>query len=169
MMATIYGCATLTIIALTGKNANAGLAGISVPRPVQIRETIDGHNFFTIPQELNVERSITNWSTRAWTLQEEILSMRILQFTESQVDFSCLMGSVWEGTDPDTGYKGDYPQHSAQPLVRMVTRLEMVSLIGSSVRCRLLSVIASRRGSCNHASRPGRKDATVRRHLAGLH
>lgn len=62
-----------------------------------------------------------------WTLQEEVLSMRILQFTESQVDFSCLMGSVSEGTDPDTGFNGGWIQHSAQPLMRMVTRLELVS------------------------------------------
>ncbi|KAF3034324.1 hypothetical protein E8E12_005106 [Didymella heteroderae] len=51
--------------------------------------------------------------------------MRILQFTESQVDLSCLMGSVWEGTDPGTGYKGEWPQHSSQSLVRMITRPEL--------------------------------------------
>lgn len=53
--------------------------------------------------------------------------MRILQFTESQVDLSCLMGSVWEGTDPDTGLKGGWTQHSAQPLMRMLTRLELIN------------------------------------------
>lgn len=130
MMATIYGCATLTIIALTGKNANAGLAGVSTRRPTQVREIIDGYRLFTIPQEISVERSTVQWSTRAWTLQEEVLSMRIIQFAENQVDFSCLMGSVWEGTDPDTGFKGDWSQHSAQPLLRMITRPEFVSTRG---------------------------------------
>jgi hypothetical protein len=127
MMATIYGCATLTIIALTGNSADAGLAGVSVPRPTQLKETIDGYRFFTILQEILVERATATWSTRAWTLQEEVLSMRVLQFTESQVDFSCLMGSVWEGTDPDTGFKGGWTQHSAQPLMRLITRPELVS------------------------------------------
>lgn len=127
MMATIYGCATLTIIALTGNSADAGLAGVSVPRPTQLKETIDGYRFFTIPQEILVERATATWSTRAWTLQEEVLSMRVLQFTESQVDFSCLMGSVWEGTDLDTGFKGGWTQHSAQPLMRLITRPELVS------------------------------------------
>jgi hypothetical protein len=127
MMATIYGCATLTIIALTGNSADAGLAGVSVPRPSQLKETIDGYRFFTIPQDILVERATATWSTQAWTLQEEVLSMRVLQFTESQVDFSCLMGSVWEGTDPDTGFKGGWTQHSAQPLMRLITRPELVS------------------------------------------
>ena len=136
MMATIYGCATLTIIAVTGNSANAGLAGVSVPRPTQVKETIDGYSFFTIPQELLVERTTTSWSTRAWTLQEEVLSMRVLQFTKSQVDFSCLMGSVWEGTDPDTGFRGGWTQHSAQPLMRLITRPELVSTTSSP--CKLL-------------------------------
>jgi hypothetical protein len=127
MMATIYGCATLTIIALTGNSADAGLAGVSVPRPSQLKETIDGYRFFTIPQDILVERATATWSTQAWTLQEEVLSMRVLQFTESQVDFSCLMGSVWEGTDPDTGFKGGWTQRSAQPLMRLITRPELVS------------------------------------------
>jgi hypothetical protein len=127
MMATIYGCATLTIIALTGNSADAGLAGVSVPRPSQLKQTIDGYRFFTIPQDILVERATATWSTQAWTLQEEVLSMRVLQFTESQVDFSCLMGSVWEGTDPDTGFKGGWTQHSAQPLMRLITRPELVS------------------------------------------
>lgn len=44
MMATIYGCATLTIIAMTDNSANAGPAGVSVPRPTQVKETIDGYS-----------------------------------------------------------------------------------------------------------------------------
>jgi hypothetical protein len=46
MMATIYGCATLTIVALTGANSNAGLSDISVSRPAQATETIDGEALF---------------------------------------------------------------------------------------------------------------------------
>jgi hypothetical protein len=93
-MATIYGCATLTIVALTGANSNAGLPGTSVSRPAQVTETIDGHALFTIPQYVSLDREMSGWSTRAWTMQEELLSHRMLQFTESQVDFSCLRGSV---------------------------------------------------------------------------
>jgi hypothetical protein len=62
--------------------------------------------------------------------------MRVLQFTESQDDFSCLMGSVWEGTDPNTGFQGDWTQHSAQPLMRLITRPELVSIRSSL--CKLL-------------------------------
>jgi hypothetical protein len=46
MMATIYGCATLTIVTLTGANSNAGLSDISVSRPAQATETIDGEALF---------------------------------------------------------------------------------------------------------------------------
>ncbi|KAH7087302.1 heterokaryon incompatibility protein-domain-containing protein [Paraphoma chrysanthemicola] len=56
MMATIYGCATVTMVALTGTNANAGLAGVSVSRPHQIVETIEEHQVFTVPQYISAER-----------------------------------------------------------------------------------------------------------------
>lgn len=49
MVATIRGCVTLTVIALTGKSANAGLAGVLILRPAQIRETIKGYSFFMQP------------------------------------------------------------------------------------------------------------------------
>lgn len=127
MMATIYGCATVTVVALAGKSANDGLAGVSVLRPARVNRTIEGRRQFTNPQEISVERSTAHCSTRARTLQEEILSMRVLQFAENQVDFSCLIGSVWEGTDPDTGFKGEWTQHSAQPLMRFLSRPELVS------------------------------------------
>jgi hypothetical protein len=67
MMATIYGCATVTIVALHGTNSNAGLPGVSVPRPAQVAEEIDGHTLLTIPQDIFVAREDAGWSTRAWT------------------------------------------------------------------------------------------------------
>ncbi|KAH7393000.1 heterokaryon incompatibility protein-domain-containing protein [Pyrenochaeta sp. MPI-SDFR-AT-0127] len=124
LMATIYGCATLTIVALTGKNSNAGLPGISVPRPSQVMETIDGHKLFTIPQYISLDKEMSEWSTRAWTLQEELLSRRLLLFTESQVDFSCLLGSVWEGMDTTTAFKEYIPKHPTQVLAHTITRVQ---------------------------------------------
>jgi hypothetical protein len=128
MMATIYGCATVTIVALTGKDSNAGLAGVSVSRPVQIKETIDGHTFFTVPRFISVEREQSIWSSRAWTLQEEVLSQRIFQFTESQVDFTCLLGSISEGLDTDTASKEYQPQHPTTSMIHMITRVQSVSV-----------------------------------------
>lgn len=127
MMATIYGCATVTIVALTGTNSNAGLAGVSIPRPGQISETIDEYKLHTVPQYISVDREISGWSTRAWTLQEELLSLRLLQFTESQVDFTCLLGSFWEGLDTSTSFRDLVPKHPTQSLARMMTRAPSVS------------------------------------------
>ncbi|KAF2735816.1 HET-domain-containing protein [Polyplosphaeria fusca] len=98
MMATIYGCATVTIVALTGEDSNAGLSGVSLPRPVHMNEIVNGHRLFTIPPNIGSEIDRSKWSSRAWTLQEELISRRRLHFAESQVEFSCMLGSVWEVT-----------------------------------------------------------------------
>jgi hypothetical protein len=102
MMSTIYGCATVTIIALTGEHANAGLPGISVPRLTQVKENIDNCTLFTIPQHFALEEQAAIWSCRAWTLQEGMLSRRSLVFTQSQVAFVCLCGRIEEGLDVAT-------------------------------------------------------------------
>ncbi|KAE8395072.1 heterokaryon incompatibility protein-domain-containing protein [Aspergillus alliaceus] len=102
MMSTIYSCATVTIVALTGKHANAGLPGVSVPRLAQVKENIDGVTLFTIPQHYTLERGGALWSRRAWTMQEELLSRRSLVFTPSQVVFNCLVCEVEEGLDVTT-------------------------------------------------------------------
>jgi hypothetical protein len=102
MMSTIYSCATVTIIALTGKHANAGLPGIYEPRLTQVKENIDGYALFTSPQHITLEKQAALWSNRAWTMQEELLSRRSLTFTQSQVVFSCLVGQIEEQVDVAT-------------------------------------------------------------------
>jgi hypothetical protein len=126
-MATIYGCATLTIVALTGKDSNAGLPGISALRPAQVRETVNGHKLFTTSPDIQSEIERSMWATRAWTLQEELLSRRMLHFTESQVDFSCLLGSVWEGVDMATAPKDYLPLHPTLPMAQIALRAPSVS------------------------------------------
>ena len=127
MMATIYGCATLTIVALTGKDSNAGLPGISVPRPAQVRETVNGHKLFTISPDIESEIERSMWATRAWTVQEELLSRRMLHFTESQVGFSCLLGSVREDADMATALKDYLPLHPTLSMAQMALRAPSVS------------------------------------------
>ena len=83
MMSTIYRCATVTIIALTGGHSNAGLHGVSVPRVMQVEEAIDGQHFFTVPQIIEKEEGASKWHSRAWTYQEMHFSTRMLTFAES--------------------------------------------------------------------------------------
>ncbi|KAF3007241.1 hypothetical protein E8E14_009234 [Neopestalotiopsis sp. 37M] len=102
MMSSIYGCATVTIIALVGKHADAGLPGISTPRFTQVKETIDGCTIFTGPQHLTLEQETATYSSRAWTYQEELLSRRVLTFTQSLVAFRCRVFDVDETMDTKT-------------------------------------------------------------------
>ncbi|RYP52965.1 hypothetical protein DL768_001959 [Monosporascus sp. mg162] len=120
LMSTIYGCATVTIIALTGEHASAGLPGISVPRLTQVEENVDGCILFTTPQHIDLERQAAIWSRRAWTLQEELLSRRRLVFTQSQVGFNCFASGFEEELDVAT-----LPNYYAerQPILAEIEKL----------------------------------------------
>ncbi|KAK4171391.1 heterokaryon incompatibility protein-domain-containing protein [Triangularia setosa] len=89
IMDQIYSSATLTLVAVAGDSSNAGLPGVVRPRTRQVSETIAGHTFFTVPPTATTEINASNWSTRAWTLQEDLLSRRRLFFTSTQVEFGC--------------------------------------------------------------------------------
>ncbi|OBT51669.1 hypothetical protein VE04_07840, partial [Pseudogymnoascus sp. 24MN13] len=90
-MDKIYGCATLTIVALAGDNANTGLPGIgtTLRTVVQYSETIHGLNLVAKSPELSGLLDASFWESRAWTFQERILSRRLLYFTEAQIHFQC--------------------------------------------------------------------------------
>jgi hypothetical protein len=99
-MDLIYGQAFVTIIAASGSDAEAGLAGVgSTTREIfspirtgklQIRSTlVHPHSLIT--------RSI--WASRGWTLQEAKLSPRRLVFTEEQVYFECKRMRCQESID----------------------------------------------------------------------
>lgn len=104
MMDMIYSSATLTLIAMAGTNSNVGLPGVSPrnPRATQIKESIGGLTFFTVPPVVTAERAVSTWASRAWTLQEEVLSRRHLFFTSTQVEFQCSRNRIPESLDTDT-------------------------------------------------------------------
>jgi hypothetical protein len=98
-MRAIYSNAYLTVIAASGDAVGAGLPGIMADRPeqpnVQIGElsvlgtaaTPKQAKPFGSGQSGPLTR--TNWSTRGWTYQEELLSRRCLCILEEQVIWKC--------------------------------------------------------------------------------
>ena len=132
-MGSIYSKATLTIVAASGDDANAGLPGVQAKsrnaQQVIIRtpslnliSVIDGPDYGGV--------RTSAWATRAWTMQERLLSRRRLIFTENQVYWQCreavcLEETVLEGTPPQEFRRGHPPGSTAK---------EEVELIGSNLR-----------------------------------
>lgn len=112
MMDMIYSSATLTLIAMAGADSNVGLLGVAAPRTPQLTETVAGLTLFTVPPVLTAEQAVSAWATRAWTLQEEILSRRHLFFTPSQLEFQCSRSRIPESLDTDThpGWTSPLPE-----------------------------------------------------------
>lgn len=132
MMSSIYSCAVVTIIALTGRHANAGLPGVSGPRLAQVKESINGCVLFTNPQHVTLEEKAATYSSRAWTLQEDLLSRRKLIFTKSLVSFGCLLSKVDEGMDVNTFPSKSPPQHPVQPAMHLIYSQNSVSF---TIKC----------------------------------
>jgi len=89
-MASVYQQASLTIVALGGKDASAGLTGF---RPhSRLNEGVEiapGVLLCSRTRKLSDIISKSTYNTRAWTYQERLLSRRCLFFTEEQVYFQC--------------------------------------------------------------------------------
>lgn len=104
IMHLIYQSAAITIVALSGDNSNRGLAGVSptFKRTYQLRETIDGHEFFTVGPQHGAELSNSVWESRAWTLQEAFFARRALCITDNQMHFECGEFSIPESDDIST-------------------------------------------------------------------
>ena len=112
MMDLIYSSATLTLVAMAGSNSNAGLYGVSRPRTMQVAETIGDCVFFTVPPTVAAERNASVWASRAWTMQEEVLSKRSLFFTDTQAEFTCGGLKIPETLDTQTlpGWRSPLPE-----------------------------------------------------------
>jgi hypothetical protein len=100
-MDMIYSGAEVTIIDAAGYDANCGLQGVGARGRSGQRHAIssDGTEIVSClhdPVQLIRE---SPWSTRAWTLQEGILSRRCLILTKEQAYFECLEGRRAELVD----------------------------------------------------------------------
>ncbi|KAI8166232.1 Heterokaryon incompatibility protein [Colletotrichum sp. SAR 10_70] len=94
-MDSIFGHASIVIVAAAGTHAEAGLPGITSSRePGQIALKVrDDVNVLLAVQYGD---SYGKWDTRAWTLQEKLLSRRMLVFDGNYVSFHCRHGILRE-------------------------------------------------------------------------
>lgn len=97
-MHRIFHFAKVTLVAASGIDANAGLPGVSAGcREVRQLKTRVRDLFVGLKLDsLDAALWNTVWKSRAWTLQECLLSKRKLIFTDQQVYFSCTYGTCSE-------------------------------------------------------------------------
>lgn len=108
-MSRIYGLSSLTVIAATAKNANGGLPGIREGTRFLRQEEIlihpesgPGNDQSTRPAPLSLMTTLyplfnqndhylehTPWNDRGWTMQERVMSRRVLVFMPEQVHWIC--------------------------------------------------------------------------------
>ncbi|KAK0652803.1 heterokaryon incompatibility protein-domain-containing protein [Cercophora newfieldiana] len=88
-MHTIYSQAYLTIVVSAGRDCEAGIPGVHARAGTQHTSHANGLDIATSFLPIENELSATKWSSRAWTLQEFVLSRRCLVFTARQIFFCC--------------------------------------------------------------------------------
>ncbi|KAG5949967.1 hypothetical protein E4U53_005599 [Claviceps sorghi] len=89
VMGEIYSGASLTLIIAADDDAPPGIAGLSTPREHQLSLRLNKALYTTSLVRPDLEVASSKWASRAWTLQEGLLSRRRLIFTSSQVYFQC--------------------------------------------------------------------------------
>ena len=87
-MDKIYANAVVTIVAADGKNANAPLKGVSTERRIdQVVSEVRPKVNVLIP--VPTCKSLEPWESRAWTLQEKLLSNRLIVFSGGHMIWHC--------------------------------------------------------------------------------
>jgi len=108
-MAHIYGNATITISADASSDSNTGICGgshlarqphASIPRLKVYGDTGTNFEYIYLRHQTNLENKRSILSKRAWTLQEEVLSSRVLRYSEDSIQWRCLNGK-WDEYYPD--------------------------------------------------------------------
>ncbi|KAF2850240.1 HET-domain-containing protein [Plenodomus tracheiphilus IPT5] len=102
-MDQIYRNADLTIVAAAGENKMSGLPGVRLTKRKDRQVVcVDDVTVISNGDWPNLKVRKSKWFTRAWTLQEGLVSKRMLVFTEHQTSFYCSTGAWEEGFgDPD--------------------------------------------------------------------
>ena len=108
LMRDIYSRAVLTVVAACGRSADSGLAGTKTARAFRPESiTLKDMCLLTCCKparsfgQTHVSKSV--WNSRAWTMQEKLLSRRCLIFTDEQVWWQCHTTICCEETRLETG------------------------------------------------------------------
>ncbi|KAK9422249.1 putative Heterokaryon incompatibility domain-containing protein [Seiridium unicorne] len=118
-MDRIFGDADVTIVAADGGDVDFGLAGSTTPRVHdQLARNI---NDVVVMLPIRYQTHLGLWDTRGWTMQEKLLSPRLLVFSGGYVSIYCQHGVYREDMSADQA--GDVmPQIT--PIERLVEREE---------------------------------------------
>lgn len=127
-MHNIYRGAEVTIIAAAGEDPHYGLPGVHQRRPRKSQPAFDfkGRRLVFTGRSLPLHLQYSKWDTRAWTLQEGLLSRRRLVFTDEQVYFECQNSQYCEMVDLSAGREKEilgmgytrFEAMSLDPLIR---------------------------------------------------
>jgi hypothetical protein len=130
-MDQVYSCAALTIVS-TEPHANCNIPGLheNTRAPNQTVCKVGRFKLINTLPTLSQAFSASVWDTRGWTLQEKILSKRLLIFTKSQAYWLCNASVYAEDTNlelsADTrslkeiaeNYEGGYEDESTERIDR---------------------------------------------------
>lgn len=134
-MNVVYGQAFLTIIAMSGKDANCPLPGVTFHSRPELFAVADiGYNrLISRPLKMNYQLQSSPYESRAWTYQERLLSRRCLILTTHQAYYHCpssLQSDISNSGNPD-----DPDTSSLNPLSAILEqRLRINRLFGSQVQ-----------------------------------
>ena len=100
-MSSVYRGAYITLIALSCSSAETGLPRFASRRPFcsQLRFRIGGKRLVGLMPTLFQQIDMSTWGSRAWTLQEALLSPRCLYLSDHQLYFECNVMQCCESLD----------------------------------------------------------------------
>jgi hypothetical protein len=124
-MDCIYSRAVATIVAASGSDAHDGIAGLSIERRIDQRMCLVSPTTALIASPCALghtenEFLSCTWNRRGWTMQEKLLSRRIIYFTKEEVSWSCQAADWAERTSFEHHYLDSPNEYKRIPKVSVM-------------------------------------------------